>query len=110
MAPSVTAAIATTLAIAALAALAVLAVILWRSRSAARGDDDMLQLARLHNETTGRIAAMGNMLHTQHAELQRSVNERLDAVSKHLGQSMQATSQQTSENLQVLNERLAVID
>ena len=109
MDPSVTTAIATMLAIAALAALAVLGIIVWRSRSAA-GGDDMLELARLHNETAGRIAAMGNMLNAQHAELQRSVNERLDAVSKHLGQSMQATSQQTTENLQVLNERLAVID
>src|SRR6202521_1803459 len=110
MDPAVTAAIATTLAIAALAALAIVGVIVWRSRSAARGDDDMLVLARLHNETAGRIAAMGNMLNAQHAELQRSVTDRLDAVSKHLGQSMQATSQQTSENLQKLNERLAVID
>ena len=110
MDPAVTAVVATTLVIAALAAFAVIAVILWRSRSAARGEDDMFELARLHNETAGRIAAMGNMLNTQHAELQRSVTERLDAVSKHLGQSMQATSQQTSENLQVLNERLAVID
>ena len=70
MDPSVTAAIATMLAIAALAALAVLGIIVWRSRSAA-GGDDMLELARLHNETAGRIAAMGNMLNAQHAELQR---------------------------------------
>jgi DNA recombination protein RmuC len=38
------------------------------------------------------------------------VNDRLDSVTHHLGQSMQATGQQTSDSLARLNERLAVID
>ena len=40
----------------------------------------------------------------------RSVNERLDAVTHHLGTSMQTATKHTTENLQKLNERLAVID
>ncbi len=43
-------------------------------------------------------------------QLQQSVNERLDAVSQNLGVSMKDTTKQTIENLQQLNERLAVID
>ncbi len=92
---------------------AIVAILLLRPRhggKAGAADPQMLELARLHNETAGRIHAMGNMLNAQHAELQRSVNERLDAVTKHLGQSMQTTTQHTVENLQKLNERLAVID
>jgi DNA recombination protein RmuC len=42
--------------------------------------------------------------------LQSSVHERLDAVTQHLGTSMQVQTKHTTENLQKLNERLAVID
>jgi DNA recombination protein RmuC len=38
------------------------------------------------------------------------VHERLDAVTAHLGTSMQNATRHTTENLQKLNERLAVID
>ncbi len=105
----------------ALLGLAVLIVALVRSRrrkveaeaariAAAAAEMRMLELARLQADTAGRVRAMGDMLHAQHSELQRSVNERLDAVTHRLGQSMQATSKQTTDNLQMLNERLAVID
>ena len=70
----------------------------------------MADLTRLQSETAGQVRAMGQMLHAQHAELQRVVHARLDAVSDRLGQSMQATTKQTTDNLQKLNERLAVID
>ena len=42
--------------------------------------------------------------------MQQTVNERLDTVSQNLGLSMQNTTKHTVENLQKLNERLAVID
>ncbi len=77
---------------------------------AAEATARMLELTRLQNETAGRIQSMGAMLHQQQSELQRAVNERLDAVTHRLGQSMQATTLQTSENLNKLHERLAVID
>ncbi len=84
-----------------------------RARRAAEAEaagQRMADLARLQSETAGQVLAMGQMLHAQHAELQRAVNTRLDAVSERLGQSMQATARQTTDNLQKLNERLAVID
>lgn len=70
----------------------------------------MAELHRLQAETAGQVRAMGQMLHAQHAELQRAVHARLDAVTDRLGQSMQHTTRQTTDNLQKLNERLAVID
>lgn len=70
----------------------------------------MAELHRLQAETAGQVRAMGQMLHAQHAELQRAVHTRLDAVTDRLGQSMHNTTKQTTDNLQKLNERLAVID
>jgi DNA recombination protein RmuC len=70
----------------------------------------MSDLQRLQAETAGQVRAMGQMLHAQQAELQRAVHTRLDAVTHQLNQSMNQTTQQTTDNLQKLNERLAVID
>ena len=50
------------------------------------------------------------MLGDRQSQLQHAVNERLDSVSHRLGDSLEKTKQNTTENLQKLNERLAVID
>jgi DNA recombination protein RmuC len=110
----------------ALLLLAVIAVLVARAgrlrtaqaeRDAQRADETDLRLnaqigdiARLQAEAAGRLHAMHEALAGRQAELARSVNERLDAVSQSLGQSIQTTTQNTVENLQKLNERLAVID
>lgn len=70
----------------------------------------MAELQRLQSETAGQVRAMGQMLHAQHAELQRAVHARLDSVTQRLDQSMHHSTKQTTDNLQKLNERLAVID
>jgi DNA recombination protein RmuC len=105
-----------------LAALLVLAVVVARS-AGARGVDADLQaerteelearlaeMARAQAEAVGRVQAMGEGLAARQSELARLVNERLDAVSGRLGQSMEATTRQTVERLQHLHERLALID
>ena len=56
------------------------------------------------------VRTMGDVIANRQTELTRHVNERLDAVSHRLGESMQTTTQHTVENLNKLNERLAVID
>jgi DNA recombination protein RmuC len=68
------------------------------------------ELARLQAEASGRMQAMGEALSGRQAELARVVAERLDSLSSRMGQSMEATTQQTVERLQNLHERLAVID
>ena len=81
-----------------------------RSREAeARGTEaDQLQaeLAKLE----GRLQAVAEITVTRQSELARSVNERLDKVSHHLGQNMTEASRKTSNSLSKLHERLAVID
>jgi DNA recombination protein RmuC len=61
-------------------------------------------------ELGARVQQMGELLGKAQAQLQTTVNDRLDAVSQRLGDTMQTTTKQTAENLQKLNERLAVID
>lgn len=61
-------------------------------------------------ELGARVQQMGELLAQAQTQLQSSVNERLDAVTKNLGVSLQTSTKHTTENLQKLNERLAVID
>ena len=61
-------------------------------------------------ELGARVQAMGELLAKAQTQLQSSVHERLDAVTQHLGTSMQTATKHTTENLQKLHERLAVID
>jgi DNA recombination protein RmuC len=98
------------LIVAVLAALSVAAVRALRRPEPVAPDPQMLELARLQNETAVRVQALGDILSGRQAELARAVNERLDAVTHRLGQSMHQSSQHTAEHLSRLHERLAVID
>src|SRR5690606_37067175 len=70
----------------------------------------MAELRRLQAETTGLVRAMGDMLASRQSQFEKTFSERLDAVTHRIGQSIQHTTHQTGENLNRLNERLAVID
>jgi len=61
-------------------------------------------------ELNAKIGAMGEMLASAKARLQEAVNQRLDAVTQNLGESMQTSTKHTAEHLQNLHARLAVID
>jgi DNA recombination protein RmuC len=112
------------LALAAVLVLALLALVIAVARSAgARAKDAGLQaqrtqelearlrdMARIQAEAGGRVQAIGDALASRQTELARLVNERLDAVSGRIGQSMEASARQTVERLQHLHERLALID
>ena len=92
-------------------ALAILAIVLWRSRQAPDPHAALMdQLAHDQSEAAARLEAMIGLLAKGQTQLQHAVNERLDSVSSRLGDSLEKTKQTTAENLQKLNERLAVID
>ena len=61
-------------------------------------------------ELNARLDAMGNWLQNSHAQLQQTVNTRLDAVSQNLGESMKTSTKNTTDHLQQLHARLAVIN
>jgi DNA recombination protein RmuC len=93
------------------AGVAVLGAMLWRARRAGHPDAAvMAELSRAHSDTAARLEAMIGMLAKGQTQLAHSVNDRLDSVSHRLGDSLEKTKQSTVENLQKLNERLAVID
>jgi DNA recombination protein RmuC len=96
--------------LAALVALLAIAARSLRQRERQAAEAELSELKRLQTETALRIEGMRDLLAGRQAELHRAVNERLDSVSHHLNQSMTTTRQHTVENLQKLNERLAVID
>jgi len=73
-------------------------------------EERMAEIARIQSDTAGRLHTMGEVLSGRQAEFARAVSERLDAVSHRIGQSMQSSTQNTVDNLNKLNERLAVID
>jgi len=58
----------------------------------------------------GRIRAMSEANTTQQEEIKRTMHERLDAVSKRVGDSLEKTREKTGESLEKINERLIVID
>jgi DNA recombination protein RmuC len=95
----------------ACAALVALGVVLRRARDPARGSGALVaELARAHSDAASRLEAMVGLLAKGQSQLAHTVNERLDSVSHRLGDSIQKTTQNTTENLQKLHERLAVID
>ncbi len=96
---------------AACAAAIVIGIMLWRARHGADPHAAVLtELSRAHSDAAARLEAMIRMLGDRQSQLQHAVNERLDTVSHRLGDSIQKTTQNTTENLQKLHERLAVID
>ena len=67
-------------------------------------------LARANAELQGRLAQIANDQQSGRAELQKTMHERLDVVTKRVGDSLGEQTQRTAQSLQTLNERLALID
>jgi DNA recombination protein RmuC len=92
-------------------ALLAIGIVLWRARHAADPQAPiMAEFARAQQDNAARLETMIRMLADRQSQLQHAVNERLDTVSHRLGESLQKTTLSTTENLQKLGERLAVID
>ncbi len=61
-------------------------------------------------QVNANLQTMGQMLAAAQSQLQQSVNQRLDVVTQNLGESMKTTAKHTTDHLQQLHARLAVID
>jgi DNA recombination protein RmuC len=61
-------------------------------------------------ELGGQVNTLITMLNNAHSQLQSTVDKRLESVTQHLQTSLNTTKKETTDNLQKLNERLAVID
>jgi DNA recombination protein RmuC len=95
----------------AILAIAVVVLLVWQARRPAQSQGEQLaELNRQNADTAARLEAVMGLLVKGQSQLQHTVNERLESVSHRLGDSLQKSTQHTTENLQKLNERLAVID
>jgi len=99
---------AITLAIGAIAAIGVIAVIVMLLRPRKPPPDPVAEQRMA--DLNARVQAMGELLARAQAQLQQTVHERLDAVTARLGESMRTSTKDTTDHLQQLQARLAVID
>lgn len=90
-------------------------IIAWRGGRVRR--DEALEAVRRAGELELRLAEMAGQLRqfaettsAREAHFTRTLDDRLDRVSQRLGHGLTETSQRTSQSLQQLHERLAVID
>ena len=73
-------------------------------------EERLADMLRAQAETSGRVQAMGEALAGRQSEMARVMNDRLDAVTHRVGQSMEQPTRNTMDSLRHLHERLAVID
>jgi DNA recombination protein RmuC len=107
-------ALAAAAALAAVVAIAIVSIRNMRRAEAEAAEQRMaeidrttgLGLAQIH----GRLDAMGAWLQTAQGQFQDSVNQRLDAVTARVGETLQTSTKNTTDHLQQLHSRLAVID
>ncbi len=78
-----------------------------RSREA---EMQMQSILKSQAEMQGRMQTMAELFGARQAELNKSIRDRLDGMTNHLGRSIHEQTRSTHENLSKLQERLAVID
>ena len=91
---------------AAALAVALIVVILRGERARTESLLGMQRLTELADRLTGSQAELAGRVQ----QVQSGVNERLEAISKRLGDGLGEQTRQTGETLRALHERLAVID
>lgn len=102
--------------------LLLLVVSLWRSaRRRARAErlgkqqahameTRMADVMKAQLEMAGRLQGFAEIFGSKQQEMTKSLGDRIDTMTHRLGQNMTETTKSTHANLQVLGERLAVID
>ena len=101
--------------VAAVGAIALVLLVLIAVFARRRGADPEIA------EIRGRLSAMAEIAAQQNSEQLRSLNERIDMLAHHLGQTLDTVAarlgdnlseagRRTSDTLSTLNERLALID
>lgn len=102
---------------AAFALLLLTTIMVLTLRSARGGGQQSIDAMRRAAELESKLAEMSGQLRglaehsaSTQAHLTQTLDTRLDQVSQRLGAGLTESSQRTSQSLQKLNERLAVID
>ena len=101
-----------------LALMAVLAVLVWRGRAAGANTEAaerrlmavIEKVATAQAEAAGQIHQLSTASAAAQAELNRTLSDRLDQVSKRLGEGLAQSGETTAKSLGELATRLTVID
>ncbi|MDM9619277.1 DNA recombination protein RmuC [Rhizobium sp. S96] len=80
------------------------------SQRAMEADARMAELLKIQAEMHGRMSTMAEVFGSRQAELNQAINQRLDGMSQRVSTTITEQTRSTHENLQRLQERLAVID
>ncbi|OWV96575.1 DNA recombinase [Rhizobium sp. R72] len=80
------------------------------SLRAAETDARMAELLKIQAEMHGRMSTMAEVFGSRQSELNQAINQRLDGMSQRVSTTISEQTKSTHENLQRLQERLAVID
>ena len=101
--------------LAALIALGAVGIFLLLSKRRGSGADEaflrtVAQLEATQRELGGRIAQLAEDSRSSQAALAKALDERLDKVSKRVGDSLEQTAEKTAKTMTDLQTRLAVID
>ncbi|MEO6608497.1 MAG: DNA recombination protein RmuC [Aestuariivirga sp.] len=98
-------------AIAGLVLLLAAVILAFRAQSGRRAEAQRtLELEYRLAELSGALQNFASQTQGQGANLQRTLDERLDQVSQRVGYGLSEQSQRTVQSLNALHERLAVID
>ena len=81
-----------------------------RSEATSVYQEQVFKIMQANATLEGRIAQMTELNAKSQEEIKRTMHERLDTVSKRLGDSLEKNSEKTGESLDNLKERLTVID
>lgn len=68
------------------------------------------RLTTVQEQVSGQLNALAASTATHQAELGRTLNDRLDQVTKRIGERLENTSEKTTKTLGALHTRLAMID
>jgi DNA recombination protein RmuC len=73
-------------------------------------DARMSELLKIQAEMHGRMSTMAEVFGSRQSELNQAISQRLDGMSQRVSSTITEQTKSTHENLQRLQERLAVID
>ena len=77
---------------------------------AQQAEAQIASIVQAQSEMQGRLGTIAEVFGSRQNELNESLQQRLDAMTSRIGQSMSEQQKATHENLSKLQERLAVID
>jgi DNA recombination protein RmuC len=80
------------------------------SLRAAESEARMSELLKIQAEMQGRISTMAEVFGSRQAELNQAIGQRLDGMTQRMSSTLTEQTKSTHDNLQKLQERLAVID